>query len=79
MTVLKALAAMVATVIIPPLGLWLAQRRLILVLSSFVLFVMSQVLFWGFLALTGVLLWLVTIGLSLLLVVLPVGKRKSLP
>ncbi len=79
MTVLKALAAMVATVIIPPLGLKLAQRRLILVLSSFVLFVMSQVLFWGFLALPGVLLWLVTIGLSLLLVVLPVGKRKSLP
>lgn len=79
MTVLKALSTMVATLIIPPLGLWVAQRRVVLVLSSLVLFAMSQVLFWGFLALPGILLWLVSIGLSLLLVVLPVGKRRSLP
>ena len=75
MTVVQVIAALLAAIVIPPLGLSLAERNVVWIIVTSVLFVAAQTCFWIFFALPGLALWVGTIGISIVLILLPLERK----
>lgn len=77
MNVVEFLLIAIVTVVLPPVGVWLAGGTSLQTGVSLILFLLGQIVFWGFYALPGLAIWGLSLALALLFMLLSRSRRTK--